>query len=238
MKRQTRELERRVRERTREVEQANLELRWLALHDRLTNLRNRHYMYEIMPDEMTRLHRRTWSGDDANGGFGLALVDLDHFKEVNDQWDHSVGDQALRAVAEAFRDATRTADVVARWGGEEFLVLLRDVRVGYLPDTVQRLLEAVRQLRVPAGSSDVRLTCSIGYTHFPGHVPVATYTWEDVVRIADVALYLAKAEGRDRAVGLTYDLATPPAELMASLRSDVHRGEERGLLRRIEPASG
>ncbi len=233
-------LEARVRERTAEVEKANEELRWLALHDRLTNLRNRHYVYAIMPDEMGQLARRCGTlrqrGELRPEGsrLGLALLDLDHFKRVNDTFDHSVGDAVLERIAERLRRATRDADVVARWGGEEFLILFRDVDVARLGDLARRVLETVRAEPIPVDAGGtVTMTCSIGYTYFPAHADPADYAWDEVVRIADAALHTAKEEGRDRAVGFCLAPDRDPREALERLRTDLPGAVAAGLLVRI-----
>ncbi len=241
LKRRTVILEAKVRERTAEVEEINEELRWLALNDRLTNLRNRHYIYEIMPEEMSRLKRRLRDARDGDGvspdssRLGLAIVDLDFFKKVNDEYDHIVGDLVLKDVARLFSEVTRDSDVVARWGGEEFLILYRDVDAVQLGTMAHRLLEGLRTHPISISEGQqIRLTCSVGFTHFPGHVPTTSYSWEDIIRIADIALFEAKATGRDRAVGFTYESGLQGELLMTSITSDVRNAVENGFLKRLE----
>ena len=243
LKRRTVILENRVRERTAEVEEMNEELRWLALNDRLTNLRNRHYIYEIMPEEMNRLSRRLRKaragGDVApdSSRLGLAMVDLDHFKSVNDRYDHEAGDRVLAEVARRFSKVTRDSDVVARWGGEEFLVLFRDVDAERLAEMTDRLLEVLRSEPVAIdGDTRLDVRCSVGFTHFPGHVPVESYSWQDIVRIADIALLEAKRRGRNRSIGLGYgDVAdVDPERLLQDIIADVRAAADRGILVWIE----
>jgi diguanylate cyclase (GGDEF)-like protein len=198
-------------------------------------------VYEIMPEEMSRLRRASRKLDAAEGdqpaaNLGIAVVDLDYFKRVNDTWDHSVGDAVLRGVAELFRRCSRDSDVVARWGGEEFLFILRDVRGDGLGEMAQRLLEAVRSSPIRVGDDiSVDITCSVGYTPFPCHLPAAVYSWEDVLKVADTALYEAKQAGRDCAVGLVYDREVDPERMMALLTRDVQAAIAVGYLKRVRP---
>jgi len=153
---------------------------------------------------------------------------------VNDAYGHPVGDFVLARVAEIFSEVTRDSDVLARWGGEEFLILFRDVDESGLGEMAQRLLEALKTqpIQVEEGI-EVRITCSVGYSHFPNHIDVNTYSWEDVVKIADGALYLAKQSGRDRSVGLTYNPEIDPGVLMSQINKDVHAAMEKGYLIQI-----
>ncbi|MCD4748709.1 MAG: diguanylate cyclase [Thermoanaerobaculales bacterium] len=235
-------LEDTVRERTVEVRQANEELRWLAHHDRLTDLYNRHYIYEIMPSELSRLSRRRRRADEeGNGGvedtpcLGLILVDLDNFKKINDNWNHMVGDQVLVAVAGALLDATRESDVVARWGGEEFLILLRDLERKGIEETPPRILRAIRDLQVflPGGET-IGLTCSLGFTHFPDVGDLTRFHWESLVKVADVALLQAKRSGRDRGVGFQWPSCIDSVEGAADVTGDIGRAVEAGRLDRTE----
>ena len=123
------------------------------------------------------------------------LIDLDHFKRVNDRCGHVAGDAVLRNVGRALQTTLRTGDAAVRYGGEEFLLMLHDSdETGAL-----RVAEAVREVltKLPAPGNDVpRVTASIGVAFFPQHAPEL----DEVVNIADAAMYRAKAEGRDRIV--------------------------------------
>jgi len=229
LKRQTVELEKRVRDRTIEVESANEKLRWLALNDRLTNLRNRHYVYEIMPEEVTRLERkrRRLHPDGGGESLGVALVDIDFFKRVNDSYGNTVGDAVLAEVAVRLKTVTRDTDSVARWGGEEFLVLFRDASPHRLDEMAQRIVDGFRSHTVDVDPGvRVSLTCSVGYTHFPE----ALLAWEDIVKVADVALHEAKRAGRDRSFGLIYPSDADPDAVAAAIHANVRQAFEDGLL--------
>jgi len=160
----------------------------LATHDELTGLVNRRRMSELMHAEWQRCERNARP-------LVLALLDLDHFKHINDTHGHAVGDQVLQRFARTVQAALRSTDVLARWGGEEFVLMLYDTD----PDHARPLLDRVR-LRVQAQSiaaatQTVRATVSVGLAAGePGE------SVEHILERADAALYLAKARGRNRVV--------------------------------------
>lgn len=240
LRRRSRLLEEAVRQRTTEIEEANERLRWLAHHDRLTGLFNRHYIFEFIPGEFSLLQRRRRQipEDGAllsnNPSLGIMLLDLDHFKSINDRWDHMVGDEALQAVAEVFRKALRDTDVISRWGGEEFLMILRDVRPEGLEESSRRVLEQVRALRLPVASGGpLRLTCSIGWTLVPNDPEPDVELWELLLKLADLNLLEAKRTGKDRAVGCIWDENFQRAELEEILEGGDY-GELGRICRRVE----
>jgi diguanylate cyclase (GGDEF)-like protein len=155
--------------------------------DALTGLRNTRWLDETAPQETAR---SLWSGSN----IGVLLLDLDHFKLVNDTGGHAAGDRVLREVASVLGSVVRTDDDVVRFGGEEFLVLLH----GTGPEGALRVGEEIRAAlacRV-AVLSGMTITASIGVAAFPTHGS----TLDDVIRVADLAMYEAKAGGRDRVV--------------------------------------
>ncbi|QUQ63860.1 diguanylate cyclase [Kutzneria sp. CA-103260] len=140
-------------------------------------------------------------------GLAVLIADLDHFKQVNDTYGHVGGDRALEAVARALRTEVRDYDIVGRWGGEEFVVLLLDVDERQTRAIAERIRERVHSLKVilePAGDSPPRtitdLTISIGATLIPHD---SADTLDEAIRAADAALYAVKEAGRNR-VKLTY----------------------------------
>jgi diguanylate cyclase (GGDEF)-like protein len=120
------------------------------------------------------------------------LLDLDHFKRVNDSFGHQIGDEALAAVGSVLRNGTRASDFVARYGGEEFLILLQDTDTRSGVEFAEKLRESVRQTHVPGLTG--RLTASFGVASIPEHADDG----EALIRAADRALYKAKKDGRDR----------------------------------------
>jgi diguanylate cyclase (GGDEF)-like protein len=181
-----------------------LKLREAALRDPLTGLRNRRALDEAMTVEVARIERaRSQPGvrEGAPRGMAFLLIDMDNFKGVNDGHGHAAGVAVLAQLAALMLEATRRVDLVARWGGEEFLVVATDVdpAAGFpLPERIRARVQE-RPFALPGGKT-MHCTCSIGVAWFPvaGAAPGAT--WEGAVADADRALYAAKARGRNRVV--------------------------------------
>jgi diguanylate cyclase (GGDEF)-like protein/PAS domain S-box-containing protein len=173
------------------TEQKALEdrLRELAMHDELTGLYNRRHFVELAEAEVARARRTGMP-------LSLAMLDIDHFKAVNDAFGHPVGDSALKVLARCMRETLRTSDVPARLGGEEFVVLLMDTGLEGAAAVTERLRERVGRAEVPAGRERVaRFTVSGGVAELaPGE------RLDGLLARADEALYRAKEDGRDRTV--------------------------------------
>ena len=180
-------LETRVTERTQELEDKNRKLNELAINDGLTMIRNRRYFNEKL-GEYSLLSLRTGLP------LGCIMCDIDHFKRVNDNYGHQVGDAILKELAHILRHNIRGTDICARYGGEEFVMLLPNttVRTGY--NLANKLWQAVRENIFEANGDTYRITCSFGLTS--GIRKDELY--ENLVKRADEALYRAKRGGRDR----------------------------------------
>lgn len=196
-----RELEREVRERTRALEIANRRLEEASLTDPLTGLPNRRYLSrQIEADVAATLRAYQEGGTNAHRDIALLLVDIDHFKRINDQFGHHAGDAALTQFAERLKAEIRASDYVVRWGGEEFLVVARRADAPQGVQLAQRIVEAVRRqpLHLGEGLPPWPVTCSIGVTHFPPDPGrPCLLSWEQVLEVADAAVYEAKRRGRD-----------------------------------------
>ena len=168
----------------RELEEQNAELTIEAKHDALTGLLNRSGLNKLR--ELAQA-----SGWHRSRAFSIAVIDLDHFKRINDTYGHAVGDQVLQVVAEEIRRATRGGDYAARFGGEEFVVIMPDTPTAGARTVMERLRKG---LAGRAGELPAAVTLSIGLASSrPGlDDPDAIF------RQADQALYLAKNKGRDR----------------------------------------
>jgi diguanylate cyclase (GGDEF)-like protein/PAS domain S-box-containing protein len=142
----------------------------------------------------------TWQRSAA--AFGLAMVDVDHFKSVNDTWGHDTGDAVLVSLTRLFGEKLRDRDLVIRWGGEEFLLLLHNVNHDVATMVAERVRGAIEMTEIQHGGSPIRVTASIGIAI----VSTADTCPEDLVRQADQALYAAKRGGRNR-VGASWSSA-------------------------------
>jgi diguanylate cyclase (GGDEF)-like protein len=200
-----------VDERTRELELANQQLRNQSLTDPLTGLRNRRYLGVCMPEDVaqvSRVHHTTSNlGPERvvqNIDMIFIMVDLDHFKDVNDHYGHAAGDRVLQEVARLLRLATRDADTIVRWGGEEFLVVARNAARADATVLMERIRTQINShpFRLDDGR-EIRCSCSLGFTFFPLlHQEPDLLSWERLVDVADRCLYAAKRGGRNAWVGL------------------------------------
>jgi diguanylate cyclase (GGDEF)-like protein len=160
-------------------------VRQLAYRDGLTGVFNRRYFESRLIDEVTRAARY-------GGGVSVLMIDLDHFKSVNDDFGHMVGDDVLRMVSAIFVRQLRKVDVVCRYGGEEFAVVLPATQGASAAAVADKLRRSVANTEFPGVSHPV--TVSIGIAEFPAN----GITRDDIVRAADAALYEAKAAGRNQ----------------------------------------
>ncbi|HMB42386.1 MAG TPA: diguanylate cyclase, partial [Luteimonas sp.] len=202
------QLEALVDTRTRDLQAAYVALEQASMVDPLTGLKNRRYLSAFMPEEIARCLRRQRASaadgmDDRNIDLCLLMLDLDHFKAVNDSHGHAAGDAVLRQVGDVLRATCRDSDVVVRWGGEEFLVLARNADRDLVQVIAAQICESIRAHAFDIGGGVVlRKTCSIGFTAFPLLPAVPDrYDWEQAVALADRCLYAAKHSGRDGWVG-------------------------------------
>ncbi|HEY0972006.1 MAG TPA: tetratricopeptide repeat-containing diguanylate cyclase [Gemmatimonadales bacterium] len=214
----------------------------LSVTDTLTGLRNRRYLQQTIARDVAASLRR-YRGvraagerpDDADLVF--LLLDIDHFKQVNDQLGHAAGDRLLVDVARVLENVGRESDVTVRWGGEEFLVVGRFADRARAAAQAERIRSAVEAhvTRLPDGR-ELRVTCSIGFSAFPlsTDAPMAV-GWEDVVSLADLASYAAKRQGRNRWVGYLGGAGAVPDGALHAGPADVARWIAEGRLRVVTP---
>jgi diguanylate cyclase (GGDEF)-like protein len=158
-----------------------------ARTDPLTGLANRRYWSEWLTKEFERARRY-------GQPLGCSLVDLDNFKRVNDAYGHDVGDAVLIDLARVMRRNVRPSDLLCRYGGEEFTILLPQTDVGGAVEQAERLRRALEAACVKTHQQAVRVTASVGVATFPGP---GVLTADDLVRAADQAMYRAKRSGRN-----------------------------------------
>jgi diguanylate cyclase (GGDEF)-like protein len=204
------ELEKAVAQRSAELMQKNKLLEEISLTDPLTGTRNRRYFYETIPTDTAqamRSHLKTNNSGEPNQPrqeLIFLLVDIDRFKRVNDEMGHAAGDRLLQEVAKRIASVMRRSDDLVRWGGEEFLLVCRTTDRENASLLCERVLEAIREVPFDVGNGvEIHKTCSIGWAPFPWLTEdVGALSTDNVIELADKALYLAKREGRNRSYGL------------------------------------
>lgn len=164
------------------------QVRTMALTDSLTGLDNRRSLMNQLKDEVKRANRHSRS-------FSFAILDLDHFKRINDSYGHQKGDEVLSRVARVLKDTTREIDSVSRYGGEEFGFLLPETKLNDAENLTERLLSEIRSLEFESDGESFGITSSAGVSAYREGEAL-----EDLIKKADKALYTAKANGRDRVV--------------------------------------
>jgi len=159
----------------------------LANTDVLTFLPNRRKILTTLQEEVIRSSRY-------GTPLAVSILDLDHFKKVNDTYGHTAGDQVLRSVAARLRTQIRHPDTIGRYGGEEFLIVLPNSEMQAAAEQASRLCQQIRTLRIDINDHVASVTISVGVAQFK----IGRETWEELLHRADEALYQAKEKGRDR----------------------------------------
>jgi diguanylate cyclase (GGDEF)-like protein len=194
-------LYRKVRHTNAQLEVKNRELKQQSSRDPLTALYNRRHFQEFMRTHMhTEKRGAGTSGEEIVGA--LFLLDVDHFKHVNDTYGHAAGDAVLRMISENLRVILRETDMIVRWGGEEFLAFLPAIPRSGIDDIARRLLSGISAHSIEFQGAQLSVNVSIGFAPFPLIPGGPPLPWERAVNLVDMALYLAKAHGRNRAYGV------------------------------------
>lgn len=233
------ELERKVSERTAELEalhkalkEKSAVLERTSITDPLTGLHNRRFLTEHIDADIAASLRRAQEARAAGAtpidtDCVFFLIDIDHFKRVNDEHGHATGDAVLVQFGRRLRSVLRESDDLVRWGGEEFLALARNTDRAQAEELAERMRAVVAEHPFMDDSGNLLpVSCSIGFACLP-FVPWRPHAlgWQDVVRLADLALYAAKRAGRDTWVGLHATDGAQPEGLLAK----VHAGPQQAL---------
>ncbi|MCP4409238.1 MAG: sensor domain-containing diguanylate cyclase [Gammaproteobacteria bacterium] len=162
-------------------------LRYLSFHDPLTGLYNRNVLEQQLNDEIHRAVRY-------NHALSIFMLDIDHFKPINDTYGHGIGDTVLRSFATVLESSIRKTDYATRYGGEEFVVILPETSPPKAEELAERLRNQVAEYSIPIeDDEELNITTSIGVSTFPEHGK----SWEDLLNAADSAMYAAKDGGRN-----------------------------------------
>jgi diguanylate cyclase (GGDEF)-like protein/PAS domain S-box-containing protein len=170
-----------------ELRALQAQLREQAIRDPLTGLYNRRYLDETLRRELARAER---DGHPLN----ILMVDVDHFKQLNDTYGHPAGDEMLRLLGGLLQNHARSSDIPCRYGGEEFVLVLPDMSPEVARGRAERVRRDFADLRMAFGGTEIAATLSIGVSTYPGHGKTA----DELIRAADLALYEAKQSGRNR----------------------------------------
>jgi diguanylate cyclase (GGDEF)-like protein len=168
------------------LQKKNEELHRLSITDSLTGIYNRKHIMDLFDLELTRSRRY-------DNGLAVLMLDIDHFKTVNDTYGHQVGDRVMQQVAELLNQAVRDCDHVGRYGGEEFLVVLPDIGIQAAAVVAERIRRSVANLQCGGEKKKFSVTISIGLAAYPTDGDKT----ESLLSSADNALYQAKAGGRN-----------------------------------------
>ncbi|UGQ45392.1 sensor domain-containing diguanylate cyclase [Massilia endophytica] len=220
-------LYRKVRQANAQLEVKNLELKQQSSLDPLTSLYNRRHFQEYM--RAHNHHERRGAGSDEEMVGALFLLDVDHFKHVNDTHGHAAGDAVLKMIAEQLRVALRETDMIVRWGGEEFLAFLPSVPRSSLEEVARRILYSISTQPLDYQGTAIPVNVSVGFAPFPlmpGNTPLP---WERAVNLVDMALYLAKAHGRNRAYGVR-GFSNFHSTTMEHIEQDLERAWREGFV--------
>jgi len=223
-------LEKIVEERTEELNEKNeqlsealSELEKQSLSDQLTGIHNRHFLSKFMPQEIAKLNRELEQKPSEFEQMGLMMVDIDFFKEVNDNYGHDAGDKVLVKFAHILVQTCRESDWVVRWGGEEFIIVARGLPKEDIESLAQRICTNIADSQFDIGlDKKLSITCSIGIASYPfireHHQQL---TWEQTLNVADKALYIAKNNGRNAWVSVSEKNVKQPEGLYKNLKSDI-----------------
>jgi diguanylate cyclase (GGDEF)-like protein len=173
-------------------------LKRIGLTDALTGLNNRRFFDQRLGEEIMRALRH-------DQPLSALFIDADYFKSINDQYGHAVGDRALMELAKCLRRFVRLQDVLARFGGEEFAILLIGDNIDAAVSVAERIREEVEQMAIPLNDGMLQMTVSIGVAELhavASHLPDLSGLGEALLQRADEAVYAAKRRGRNRVVAL------------------------------------
>ncbi|MFA6309916.1 MAG: diguanylate cyclase [Sterolibacterium sp.] len=178
-----------LQEQIAEIQQLHRQLQEQAMRDSLTGLYNRRYLDETLERELARAKREAYP-------LSLMMIDLDHFKKVNDTYGHQAGDEVLKFFSGLLSESARAEDILCRYGGEEFLLLLPKMPLEVARERAEKWRADFEAQTVVVGEYRIRTTLSVGIAAYPDHGT----TPDQLTQSADLALYLAKKDGRNRVV--------------------------------------
>ncbi|MDB5932999.1 MAG: hypothetical protein JWQ01_343 [Massilia sp.] len=221
-------LYRKVRHANAQLKEKNLELKQQSARDPLTSLYNRRHFQEFMRTSAPVEKRGIAASAEEIVG-ALFLLDVDHFKHVNDTYGHAAGDAVLTMISENLRVILRETDMIVRWGGEEFLAFLPAISRSGVDEVARRLLAGISSQTIDYQNHKISVNVSIGFAPFPLSPGEHPLPWERAVNLVDMALYMAKGHGRNRAYGVR-GFANFDATSMEQIEQDLERAWRDGFV--------
>ncbi|HOJ78954.1 MAG TPA: GGDEF domain-containing protein [Bacillota bacterium] len=216
----------------------NKELKTTSLCDSLTGLYNRRYYTEVVTNLVSNFteevtNSEVWKRDPniKNKVIGICMVDIDNFKTINDEFGHDAGDQVLREISSIMKSILRFDDIVIRWGGEEFVILLNRTKVNYLPQFLRLLKTSISNHRISISKTQsIKVNVSGGCIAYPYYTSNPRgLSFEECINLADMLLYYAKKSGRNRLIMLKQiDPYLSYDELQTLLKSVTNEDEDFG----------
>ncbi len=210
----------RARRRNRQLESSNAELTDQSVHDPLTGAFNRRHCDALMGQQEALLATRSRDRN-YRACVGLMLLDVDHFKHINDTWGHAAGDLVLVELSRRLQALVRQHDVVVRWGGEEFVLILPGTPTEGISVLAERVLKVVGIDPVMWNGVPIPVTVSAGCVTYP---LLPGQSWQDTLKVADQAMYIAKQQGRNRAMCLAHVVGGTPPEMISNDLAAAHSG--------------
>jgi diguanylate cyclase (GGDEF)-like protein len=212
----------RIRKTNEALAHSNATLKIQSERDPLTGLANRRH-FQAAIKELAKEGRLSGT---------VFLIDIDHFKRINDVHGHAAGDSVLVEVAQRLRHALREDDLVVRWGGEEFLIVVKAREPAYARGLAQRLLDLIAQPPVAHGAQTISVTASIGFASFPVEPFGLALNWERAIDLVDTVMYMAKAHGRNKAYGIE-QIAAADEEQLAAISTRMEMAWHEGLIKLV-----
>lgn len=218
------EIKRFIEEKTAELQMKNNTLKEAVMKDPLTGLMNRRYMFDVEERKIRRFiesrERKMHLLDNRNViekndvVYGVIMMDIDHFKRVNDIYGHDAGDIVLKGIAEIMQDSVRADDILIRWGGEEFLIVLKNIPLQKIIEVAKKIRKAIETHPFEIkNSSTVWVTASMGVVSIPFFASdPKLLTFARIITLADLALYNSKENGRDMATFVVPGKKVPQTE--------------------------
>jgi len=195
----------------------------LSLTDQLTGTHNRYFLNKIMPKEIAKLVRENTTENAEISQLGLMMIDIDFFKQVNDTYGHDAGDKVLVQFTKILADICRESDWIVRWGGEEFVVVARELPLEGMENLAERIREKIATFAFDIDLPlTISITCSIGIAAFPFITSNSELlTWQQTLNFADNALYIAKHNNRNAWVSLSAQQVNKTDSLYETVMTDL-----------------